>query len=78
MASAMDLEALRDTQPLLDVEEYDSYSWMLLEDHPLRSYPTEVDCHPEILSFTTKCYAIARRRWRERVLPLLCLLLMFL
>ncbi|KAL2850559.1 hypothetical protein BJY01DRAFT_209808 [Aspergillus pseudoustus] len=77
-----DLEALRVTQPLLqaEVEEYDSsaYSWVLLEDHPLRSPPTEVECHPEILSFSRKCVGGLRRSWREHVLPLLCLVLMFL
>ncbi|KAL4918240.1 hypothetical protein BDW62DRAFT_182130 [Aspergillus aurantiobrunneus] len=77
MASSPDLEALRATQPLLDAEEYDSYSWVLLEDHPLRSYPTDADCHPDVSAFTSKFYAVVRRRWRERVLPLLCLLLMF-
>ncbi|KAL2833034.1 hypothetical protein BDW59DRAFT_95073 [Aspergillus cavernicola] len=74
MATSTDLEA---QQPLLEADEYDSYSWVLLEDHPLRSYPTDVDCHPDISAFTRKCYVVARRRWRERVLPLLCLLLMF-
>ncbi|KAL2872757.1 uncharacterized protein BJX67DRAFT_340292 [Aspergillus lucknowensis] len=83
MASRRDLEGLRVTRPLLEADEYeddeyDSYSWVLLEDHPLRSYPTEVDCHPEILSFTKKYYARLRRRWRERVLPLLCFVLMFI
>ncbi|KAJ0422812.1 hypothetical protein BJY00DRAFT_66196 [Aspergillus carlsbadensis] len=76
-----DLEALRVTQPLLpnhyQVEDYDSHSWVLLEDHPLRSHPTELECHPEILSFSRKCFAGLRRGWRERVLPLLCLALMF-
>ncbi|KAL3469892.1 hypothetical protein BJX99DRAFT_240470 [Aspergillus californicus] len=71
------------TQSLLEKDEcdydydYDSYSWVLLEDHPLRSYPTAFDCHPDIASFTRKFYTIARRRWRERVVPLLCLVLMF-
>ncbi|KAL3462923.1 hypothetical protein BJX64DRAFT_287900 [Aspergillus heterothallicus] len=79
-----DLEALRVTQPLLhqpseDGPEYDSYSWViLLDDLPLRSHPSEVDCHPEIGSYSRKCVAGLRRRWRERVLPLLCLVLMFL
>ncbi|KAL4785170.1 hypothetical protein BJX76DRAFT_188968 [Aspergillus varians] len=77
MADSPDLEALRATQPLLHEGEYDSYSWVLLEDHPLRSYPTGADCHPEISAFTRKLYAMVRRCLRERVLPLLCLLLMF-
>ncbi|KAL3445121.1 hypothetical protein BJX65DRAFT_163592 [Aspergillus insuetus] len=76
-----DLEALRVTQPLLpnnhQTEEYDSSSWVLLEDHPLRSQLTEVECHPEILSFSNKCFVGLRRGWREHVLPLLCLALMF-
>ncbi|KAL2820395.1 hypothetical protein BJX63DRAFT_312846 [Aspergillus granulosus] len=82
-----DLEALHAsvTQPLLQAEAdagecnsyTSSYSWVLLEDHPLRSHPSEVECHPGILSFSRKCVVRLRRRWRESVLPLLCLVLIF-
>ncbi|RDW90389.1 uncharacterized protein DSM5745_02164 [Aspergillus mulundensis] len=66
-----------EAQPFLETKEYDSYAWVLLEDHPLRSYPDDTNCHPEVTEFTRKCSAFVRRRWRERGLPLLCLVLMF-
>ncbi|KAL4910092.1 hypothetical protein BDW74DRAFT_173560 [Aspergillus multicolor] len=65
-----------EAQPF-ETKEYDSYAWVLLEDHPLRSYPDDANCHPEITAFTRKCSAFIRQRWRERGLPLLCFVLMF-
>ncbi|KAI9373862.1 hypothetical protein BJX61DRAFT_551963 [Aspergillus egyptiacus] len=80
MAIAPDLEALRTTRPqlLLDRKQRDYYPWVLLEDHPLRSYPDDVDCHPDISLFGRKCYAAVRKRWREYGLPTLSVLFMFL
>ncbi|KAL6237296.1 hypothetical protein BDW75DRAFT_204291 [Aspergillus navahoensis] len=66
-----------EAQALLETRGYDSYAWVLLDDHPLRCYPPDADCHPEITAFARKCYAAVGRRYRERGLPLLCLVLMF-
>ncbi|KAL4938925.1 hypothetical protein BDV06DRAFT_199879 [Aspergillus oleicola] len=76
MTNSPDLEALGDTKQLLEVKEYDKYSWVLLEDHPLRSHPIEANCHPDIATFAARCLAVLRRRWRERGFPLLCLVMM--
>ncbi|OJJ76311.1 hypothetical protein ASPBRDRAFT_192458 [Aspergillus brasiliensis CBS 101740] len=64
------------TQPLLNADEYDAYSWVLLEDHPLRSHPTE--CCPGVLWVLRKCCAAVTKRWSDRALTLICLFLMFL
>ncbi|KAL4820216.1 hypothetical protein BDW67DRAFT_153702 [Aspergillus spinulosporus] len=72
-SSSSDVEA----QVLLETKEYDSYAWVLLDDHPLRAYPADADCHPEITAFARKWYAAVGRQCRERGLPLLCLVLMF-
>ena len=72
--SSSDVEA----QVLLETKEYDSYAWVLLDDHPLRAYPADTDCHPEVTAFARKWYAAVGRQCRERGLPLLCLVLMFL
>ena len=64
------------TQPLLSADEYDAYSWVLLEDHPLRSHPTE--CCPGVLWVLRKCCAAVNKRWSDRALTLICLFLMFL
>ncbi|KAL5003573.1 hypothetical protein BDV10DRAFT_155357 [Aspergillus recurvatus] len=66
-----------EAQALLETKEYDSYAWVFLDDHPLRSYPADADCHPEITAFTRKCYTAVGRRCRERGLPLFCFVLMF-
>ncbi|KAL4956890.1 hypothetical protein BDW69DRAFT_181138 [Aspergillus filifer] len=76
MGKLPDVEALGDTKQLLEREDYDKYSWVLLEDHPLRSHPTEANCHPDIATFTSQCLAVLRKRWRDRGLPLLCLMMM--
>ncbi|KAL4893119.1 hypothetical protein BDV59DRAFT_178482 [Aspergillus ambiguus] len=60
----------------LQPDDYDKYSWMLLEDHPLRSYPTH--CWPDVFSFLGRCCTALKRRWTERLFPVVCLLLMFL
>ncbi|BAE59857.1 unnamed protein product [Aspergillus oryzae RIB40] len=62
--------------PSIGNKEYDSYSWELLEDHPLRSHPTE--CIPGLSSYVAKYLAILKRRWTERIFPIVCLILMFL
>ncbi|KAL4741563.1 hypothetical protein BDV11DRAFT_182906 [Aspergillus similis] len=72
-SSTADVEA----QLFLEKKEYDSYAWVLLDDHPLRVYPADADCHPEITAFARKWYAAVGRQCRERGLPLLCLVLMF-
>ncbi|GLA91198.1 altered inheritance of mitochondria protein 6 [Aspergillus tubingensis] len=64
------------TQPLLGADEYDAYSWVLLEDHPLRSHPTE--CCPGVLWVLRKCCVAVTKRWSDRALTLICLFLMFL
>ncbi|KAI2884301.1 hypothetical protein CBS63078_9001 [Aspergillus niger] len=64
------------TQPLLSADEYDAYSWVLLEDHPLRSHPT--DCCPGALWMLRKCCAAVTKRWSDRALTLICVFLMFL
>ncbi|KAL4754690.1 hypothetical protein BDW72DRAFT_165959 [Aspergillus terricola var. indicus] len=66
-----------EAQVLLETKEYDSYAWVLLDDHPLRAYPDDADCHPEISPFARNWYAAVGRQCRERGLPLLCLVLMF-
>ncbi|PYI24663.1 hypothetical protein BO99DRAFT_418262 [Aspergillus violaceofuscus CBS 115571] len=63
------------TQPLLEAQEYDSYSWVLLEDHPLRSHPTE--CCPGIWWMLQQWYATVRKLWGDRIFSIICLLLMF-
>ncbi|PWY89422.1 hypothetical protein BO94DRAFT_34959 [Aspergillus sclerotioniger CBS 115572] len=64
------------TQPLLEADEYDEYSWVLLEDHPLRSPPAE--CCPGIVWVIHRCCAAVSKRWSDRALSLICLFLMFL
>ncbi|KAK1147966.1 Altered inheritance of mitochondria protein 6 [Aspergillus melleus] len=64
-----------DTYPV-DSKEYDSLSWVLLEDHPLRSYPTTYP--PGLSNFLGRWYGTARRWWSERGLTLVCLFVMFL
>ncbi|KAL4968512.1 uncharacterized protein BDV14DRAFT_143310 [Aspergillus stella-maris] len=76
MGKLPDVEVLGDTEQLLEVKEYDKYSWVLLDDHPLRSHPTEANCHPDIAIFASRCLVALKRRWRERGLPLLCLVMM--
>lgn len=63
------------TQPLLEAQEYHSYSWVLLEDHPLRSHPTE--CYPGIWWMLQQWYATFRKLWGDRIFSIICLLLMF-
>ncbi|RAK97251.1 uncharacterized protein BO80DRAFT_467988 [Aspergillus ibericus CBS 121593] len=75
-ATHPDLRDRSSTQPLLEADEYDEYSWVLLEDHPLRSAPTE--CCPGILWVIHRCYAAVSKRWSDRALSLICLFLMFL
>ncbi|KAB8257140.1 hypothetical protein BDV32DRAFT_87398 [Aspergillus pseudonomiae] len=65
-----------DNTPSLRDKEYDSYSWELLDDHPLRSHPTE--CIPGLSAYVARYSAILRKQWTERVFPLVCLFLMFL
>lgn len=60
----------------VDVKEYDSYAWVLLEDHPLRSYPTNYP--PGVVNILRRWYATARGWWSERGMSLVCLLVMFL
>ncbi|KAB8210019.1 hypothetical protein P875_00053318 [Aspergillus parasiticus SU-1] len=74
--AAMKESDLPNSTPSLGDKEYDSYSWELLEDHPLRSHPTE--CIPGLSSYVAKYLAILKRRWTERIFPLVCLFLMFL
>lgn len=50
------------------------YAW-LLDDHPLRSYPTE--CCPGVLDFIRGGYCAARKNWSERVFRVVCFLLIF-
>lgn len=52
------------------------YDPWLLEDHPLRSYPTE--CCPGLFDFIRNHYRAARKNWGERVFGLVCFLLMLL
>ncbi|CBF69791.1 hypothetical protein AN6281.2 [Aspergillus nidulans FGSC A4] len=52
--SSSDVEA----QVLLETKEYDSYAWVLLDDHPLRAYPADTDCHPEVTAFARKCLIV--------------------
>ncbi|OJK00844.1 hypothetical protein ASPACDRAFT_77726 [Aspergillus aculeatus ATCC 16872] len=63
------------TQPLLEAQEYDSYAWVLLEDHPLRSHPTA--CCPGIWWMLQQWYATFRKLWGDRIFSIICLLLMF-
>ncbi|PYH44209.1 uncharacterized protein BP01DRAFT_299214 [Aspergillus saccharolyticus JOP 1030-1] len=64
------------TQPLLEVvEEYDSDSSLLLDDHPLRSHPTE--CRPGLWTMLQQCYVSVRDQWGDRIFSFTCLLLMF-
>ncbi|KAL4803565.1 hypothetical protein BDV18DRAFT_145049 [Aspergillus unguis] len=72
VSNSSDLEAQH-----IATKEYDSYASVLLEDHPLRDHPMSPEFHPEVSAFTRRWAAFARRRWRERGLPLLCLVLMF-
>lgn len=75
MAAMKESDLLKST-PSIGNKEYDSYSWELLEDHPLRSHPTE--CIPGLSSYVAKYLAILKRRWTERIFPIVCLILMFL
>ncbi|PYI08527.1 hypothetical protein BO78DRAFT_416698 [Aspergillus sclerotiicarbonarius CBS 121057] len=75
-ATYPDLRDRSCTQPLLEADEYDEYSWVLLEDHPLRSPPTE--CCPGILWVIHRCCAAVSKRWSDRALSLISLFLMFL
>ncbi|KAB8235438.1 uncharacterized protein BDW43DRAFT_309304 [Aspergillus alliaceus] len=74
MAATKDSDLLNSTP--IRTKEYDSYPWELLKDHQLRSHPTE--CIPVLSSAVAGCLAVMRRRWTERVFPLVCLFLMFL
>ncbi|PWY71679.1 hypothetical protein BO70DRAFT_321036 [Aspergillus heteromorphus CBS 117.55] len=78
MAAATEREILdlTATKPPVKADEYDEYSWVLLEDHPLRSHPTQ--CCPGLLWLLQRFCAAVRRRWSDRVLSLICLFLMFL
>lgn len=60
----------------VDSKEYDSYAWVLLEDHPLRSYPT--NCPSGVFNFLRRWYETVKTWWSERGLSLVCLLVMFL
>ncbi|KAE8149352.1 hypothetical protein BDV25DRAFT_130458 [Aspergillus avenaceus] len=60
----------------LDGKEYGLYSWELLEDHPLRSYPR--DCFPGLAVYVSGYLAALKKRWSESVFPLVCLFLMFM
>ncbi|KAI9042822.1 uncharacterized protein KD926_004887 [Aspergillus affinis] len=75
MTTSANLRVVGDTYPV-DFKEYDSLSWVLLEDHPLRSYPTTYP--PGLSNFLGRWYATAKRWWAERGLSLVCLLVMFL
>ncbi|KAE8131169.1 hypothetical protein BDV38DRAFT_290623 [Aspergillus pseudotamarii] len=75
MAAIEESELLNSTPSLRD-KEYDSYSWELLENHPLRYHPDE--CIPGLSSYIARYLAILKRRWTERIFPLICLFLMFL
>ncbi|KAF9893704.1 Altered inheritance of mitochondria protein 6 [Aspergillus nanangensis] len=59
----------------LEISDYDAYSSVLLDDHPLRSHPT--DYGPHVAAFLSRCYAAVKRRWTERLFPIVCVLLMF-
>ncbi|PYH90767.1 hypothetical protein BO71DRAFT_67242 [Aspergillus ellipticus CBS 707.79] len=75
MAAAPDRDNLDPSGTKL-TDEYDEYSWVLLEAHPLRSHPTQ--CCPGLLWLLQRFCAAVRRRWSDRVLSLICLFLMFL
>lgn len=60
-----------------DVEAVPDYdASMMLDDHPLRSYPAE--CCPLLLIYLKSCYSAARKNWNERVFRIVCVLLMIL
>ncbi|PLB47769.1 hypothetical protein P170DRAFT_437506 [Aspergillus steynii IBT 23096] len=75
MAASAKLTPVGDTHRV-DVKDYDSYAWVLLEDHPLRSYPTKYP--PGLFNFLRRWYATVRGWWSERGLSLVCLFVMFL
>lgn len=52
------------------------YDPWLLEDHPLRSPPTE--CCPAVSCFFRSCYHAVKNNWSERVFRLVCVLLILL
>ncbi|KAE8378341.1 hypothetical protein BDV26DRAFT_190977 [Aspergillus bertholletiae] len=74
--AAMKEPDLLNSTPSLQDKEYDSYSWELLDDHPLRSHPAE--CIPGLTSYVARHFAFLRKQWTELVFPLVCLFLMFL
>jgi hypothetical protein len=59
-----------------DLEDQDSYELLLLDDHPLRSYPTQ--CCPGLRLYLRAWYATVRKNWGERIFRIVCLLLMSL
>lgn len=52
------------------------YDPWLLEDHPLRTPPTE--CCPGVSYFLRSCYNVAKKNWSGRVFRLVCFLLIVL
>ncbi|OJJ32384.1 hypothetical protein ASPWEDRAFT_175663 [Aspergillus wentii DTO 134E9] len=55
-----------------EIVEDNYYDPWLLEDHPLRSYPTE--CCPGLLMYLQTWYAAVRKNWGERIFRVVCLL----
>lgn len=63
-------EESKDIESSLARYEYDPW---LLDDHPLRSHPTE--CIPGLGSFIGEWYISIQKRWKETLLRAGCLLL---
>lgn len=59
----------------LDLESSTRYEYdpWLLDDHPLRSHPTE--CIPGLESFLAEWLASVQKRWKEILLRATCLIL---
>lgn len=59
----------------LDLESNTRYEYdpWLLDDHPLRSHPTE--CIPGLGSFLAEWLVSVQKRWKEILLRAMCLML---
>lgn len=56
----------------LESSRYEYDPW-LLDDHPLRSYPTE--CIPGLGSFLAEWLVSVQKRWKETLFRATCLIL---
>jgi hypothetical protein len=60
----------------LEAHPESDYDVMLLDDHPLRSYPTE--CIPGLSVYMEQWYTAARKSASERIFRSACVLLVIL